>query len=122
MWKQLVVVWIVLAAALAITAAVVPSVEIDGGVLSLLAVALLFGLVNALIGPFLRLVALPFGPATLGLVGLVVNGVLLAITAGLTDALDVGGFLATVLAAMLISAVTALVMLLVLRVSEPHPE
>ena len=122
MLKQLVVVWIVVAAALALTAAVVPSVEIDGGVLSLLGVALLFGLVNALIGPLLRLVALPFGPVTLGLVGLVVNGVLLAITAGLTDALDVGGFLATVLAAVLISAVTAVLMLLVLRVSEPHPE
>ena len=67
-------------------------------------VALLFGLVNALIGTLLRLISLPLTLMTFGLFGLVINGVLLAITAGLTDVLDVGGFLATILAAVVISS------------------
>ncbi|WP_426244831.1 phage holin family protein [Nocardioides sp. LHG3406-4] len=122
MLKQLIVVWLVVAAAIAVTAALVPSVEIDGGLVALLGVALLFGLVNALIGPLLRLVSLPLTMVTLGLFGLVVNGALLAITAGLTDALDVGGVLATILAAILISAVTALLLFFTVRVFEPQPE
>jgi putative membrane protein len=107
MLKQLIVVWLVVAASIAITAALIPSVEIDGGVVSLLGVALLFGLVNALVGPLLRLISLPLTMVTLGLFGLVINAALLGITAGLTDALDVGGFFATMLAAVVISAVTA---------------
>lgn len=122
MLKQLLVVWLAVAAGIAISAALIPSVEIDGGVLSLLGVALLFGLVNALIGPLLRLISLPLTMVTLGLFGLVVNGALLAITAGLTDALDVGGVLATILAAIVISAATALLLFFTVRVFEPQPE
>jgi putative membrane protein len=111
MLKQLIVVWVIVAAAIAITAWLLPSVEVDGGALSLLGVALLFGLVNALIGTLLRLVSLPLTLITFGLFGLVINGILLAITAGLTDVLDVGGFFATILAAVVISAVTAVLLL-----------
>ena len=122
MLKQLIVVWLVVAAAIAVTAALIPSVEIEGGVIALLGVALLFGLVNALLGPLLRLVSLPLNMVTLGLFGLVINGALLAITAGLTDALDVGGVLATILAAIVISAITALLMIFVVRFFVPQPE
>lgn len=122
MAKQLVVVWVVMAAAIAVTAALVPSVEVDGGVVGLLGVALLFGLVNALLGPLLRLVSLPLTVVTFGLFGLVVNGALLAVTAGLTDNLDVGGVLATVLAAIVLSAVTALLMRGVVRGLERQPD
>jgi putative membrane protein len=108
MLKGLILSWLVVAAAIAIAAAVVPSVDIDGGVLSLLGVAFLFGLVNALVGPVLRLVSLPITLVTFGLFTLVVNGALLALTAGLSDALDVGGFLAAVGAALLISLLSAL--------------
>lgn len=122
MLKQLIVVWLVTAAAIAVAAALVPSVDIDGGVVSLLGVALVFGLVNAIVGPLLRLVSLPLTIVTLGLFALVVNGALLAITAGLTDALDVGGVVATVLAAVVISAITTLLLLLTVRVFEPQPQ
>jgi putative membrane protein len=121
MLKQVIVVWLVVAAAIAATAALVPSVDIDGGVLALLGVALLFGLVNALVGPLVRLVSAPLNVVTLGLFGLVVNGVLLAITAGLSDALDVGGFLTTMLAAILISAFTTLLLLVTTTAREPQP-
>jgi putative membrane protein len=108
MLKGLILSWLVVATAIAIAAAVVPSVDVDGGVLSLLGVAFLFGLVNALVGPVLRLVSLPITLVTFGLFTLVVNGALLALTAGLSDALDVGGFLAAVGAALLISLLSAL--------------
>jgi len=122
MLKQLIVVWLVVAAALAVTAALVPSVQIDGGAVALLGVALLFGFVNALIGPLLRLVSQPLTAVTLGLSGLVVNGALLGIAAGMTDTLDVGGILATMFAAIVISAVTAVLLLFAAPVLQPQPE
>ena len=121
MLKQLIIVWLVVAAAIAITAWLLPSVEVDGGPVQLLLLALLFGLVNALIGTLLRLISLPLTLMTFGLFGLVINGVLLAITAGLTDVLDVGGFLATILAAVVISIVTTALLFLVGRLfGEPE--
>ena len=107
MLKQLLIVWFVVAAAIAITAGLLPSVEVDGGVVALLGVSILFGLVNAVIGTLLRLISLPLTLMTFGLFSLVINGVLLAITAGLTDVLDVGGIFATILAAIVLSVVTA---------------
>jgi len=103
MLKQAILVWIVLAVAIAITAELVPSVDVDGGILTLLWVAFLFGLVNAIIGPVLHLLALPITVVTFGLFALVVNGVLLALTAGLSSGLNVGGFFACIVAALLIS-------------------
>ena len=116
MIRKLLVAWLIIAVAIAVTAAIVPSVEIDGGVFALLGVALVFGLVNGLIGPVARLLTLPITLVTFGLFALVVNGVLLALTAGLSDALDVGGFLATIVAALLISVVSAAVGFVVDRV------
>ena len=118
MLKQLIFVWVATAVALALAAALIPSVDIDGGVGTLLWVALLFGLVNGLIGPLLRLISLPLTLVTFGLFGLVINGALLALTAGLSDALDVGGFLATIVAAVIISVVTAVLGFVGLRIFE----
>lgn len=117
MFKQLIIVWLVVAVAIAITASLVPSVEIDGGFFALLGVALVFGLVNAIIGPLLRLISLPLTLMTFGLFALVINAALLAITAGLTDSLDVGGFFGAVLAALLISVLTSMLLFLVGRFS-----
>ncbi len=113
MVKLLVMRWAIVAAAIAIVAAIMPSVEVDGGFFGLIGVALVFGLVNALIGPVIRLLSLPLTILTFGLFGLVVNGILLAITAGLVDSLDVGGFFATIGAAFLISVLTAVIVFVV---------
>jgi putative membrane protein len=121
MLRQLIVGWIVVAAAFAITAALVPSVEIDGGVLTLLLIAIVFGLVNALVGPVLRLISLPLTVITFGLFALVINAALLGITAWLLDSLDVGGFFPAVLAAVVLSLLTAVLLFLVQRVvGEPQ--
>ncbi len=55
-------------------------------------VALLFAVVNAIVGPVLRLLSLPFVVLTLGLFLLVVNAALLGLLAALADRLQVDGF------------------------------
>lgn len=118
MLKQLIVVWAVVAASIWGAAALIPSVDFDGGLLALLGLALLFGLVNALVGPILRLVSLPLTMLTFGLFALVVNAALLGITAGLSDSLDVGGFFSAVVAAIVISLLTGVLAFVATKVLE----
>ena len=59
-------------------------------VLTLLLVALVFGVVNGIIGNFIRIVAFPLYILTLGLIALVVNGLLLLLLAWLTGLLGFG--------------------------------
>jgi putative membrane protein len=66
-------------------------------------VALLFALVNSVVGPVLRLFSLPFVVLTLGLFLLVVNAALLGITAALSARLDVDGFWPAVVGGFLIA-------------------
>src|ERR1700712_2940416 len=66
-------------------------------------VALLFALVNAIVGPVVRLLSFPFVVLTLGLVLLVVNAALLGITAALSDRFTVDGFVPAVLGGLLIA-------------------
>jgi len=108
MLRYLLIRWTILALAIGLAAALIDDVEVSGGTLALIGVSILFSLVNATIGPVLRLVTLPLTIVTLGIFALVINGVLLALTAGLSDALSVGGFWSTVWAALLISVFSAL--------------
>jgi putative membrane protein len=55
-------------------------------------VALLFAVVNSVLGPVLRLLSLPFVVLTLGLFLLVVNAALLGITAAISARFSVHGF------------------------------
>jgi putative membrane protein len=63
---------------------------------TILIVALIFGVVNAVIKPILKLLSLPISVMTLGLFGLVINGILLVLVAWLADlghlTFSVGGF------------------------------
>ena len=61
-----------------------PDVTVDGGFFTYLWIALLFAVVNAILGPILHLLALPITAITLGLFALVVNAALVGITAALT--------------------------------------
>lgn len=58
--------------------------------LSYATVAAIFGVVNAVIGNFIRIVAFPIYLLTLGLVALVVNGALLMLVAEVTPYLGFG--------------------------------
>ena len=81
--------------------------EISGGVSGYLLAAVVFSVVNAVIGPVLRLLAIPLTAVTLGLFALVINGVLLMIAAWLSDAIEVSGFGSAVLAALILAMVSA---------------
>src|SRR3954447_25377212 len=107
MVRRAVLTCLILSVALAVAAALIPGIDVTGGFVSYLWLGLLFGVVNAILGPILHLLSLPLTILTLGLFALVVNGVLLATTAGLSDKLDVGGFLGTIVGALVISVVTA---------------
>jgi putative membrane protein len=113
--RTIVVMWLILAIAIGVAAAIVPDVDVSGGFFGVLAVAFVFALVNAILGPLLRLLTLPLTMMTLGLFRLVVNGLLLAITAGLTDSLSVGGFLQTIVASIVITVIAGVLQLIVAR-------
>ena len=66
-------------------------------------IGLLFGVVNAVVGPVLRLLSLPFVVLTLGLFLLVINAALLGLTALLTDRLTVDGFVTALLGGLVLA-------------------
>ncbi len=66
-------------------------------------VALLFAVVNSIVGPVVRLLSLPFVLLTMGLFLLVINAALLGITAALSDRLDVDGLVPAVVGGFLIA-------------------
>jgi putative membrane protein len=107
--------WALLAAAIGLTAWLVPGIEIDGGVGALLVVALAFSLVQVVVGTILRIVTAPLRLITLGLIGLVVNAVLLAITAWWVDRLHVDGAVAAIVGGVLISVFSTLLLALLTR-------
>jgi putative membrane protein len=76
-------------------------------VLSYVSVAAVFGVINAVIGNFIRIVAFPIYLLTLGLVALVVNGALFMLVASVTQQLGFGlvvdGFWWGVLGAIVMS-------------------
>ncbi len=59
-------------------------------VLTLLVVALIFGIVNGVIGTFIRIIAFPLYILTLGIIALFVNGLLLWMVAGISTLLGFG--------------------------------
>lgn len=83
----------------------------------LLIIALLFGLVNALVRPILVLLTCPLIVLTLGLFILIVNAIMLSITVWLSGVFNLGltsdGFLPTLLGALVISVVSGVMSLLV---------
>lgn len=94
------------ALALSAAAYLVPGIMLSGGFGDVLLVALIFGLVNAVLKPVLMLLSLPFLLLTLGLFALVVNALLLLFTAALMASLSVSGFWAALFGSVVISLVT----------------
>jgi len=109
------------AAALWVATRIVPGVTYTGDTLPFLGVALVFGIVNAFVGPAAKLLALPLIVLTLGLFLLVVNGLLLWLTSALAGTLGLGfhvsGFWAAFFGAVVVSIVG---MLLTVLIREPR--
>ena len=106
------------AVALAVAAGLVDGISVGPGtdrerVLTLLGVAIIFGLVNAFVRPILRLLTLPLVVLTLGLFLLVLNALMLLLTEWIAKQFDlafqVDGFWSAVLGALIVTIVSFLI-------------
>ncbi|MFH8881924.1 phage holin family protein [Streptomyces californicus] len=113
--KNFVVKTIANAGALAVAIWLIGDITLEGGstgrkALTLILVALLFGLVNFVVKPVVQLLTFPLFILTLGLITLVVNALMLLLTSWLAGALDlsfhVEGFWTAVLGGLIISIVS----------------
>jgi len=101
---------LVTAAALWVATALVPGVAYTGGTLPFLGVALVFGVVNATLGPLAKILTFPLIIVTLGIFALVINGLMLWLTSSLSEALGLGfhvrGFWPAFFGALVVSIVS----------------
>ena len=102
-------------------------VSYKGETVGLLVLAVIFGLVNGLIGPIVRILSFPLTVMTLGLIGFLINAGLLLLTAVIADSsgfdLTVGDFppdllsidtlVAAVVGAVVLSLVSTVVRLVI---------
>ncbi len=84
------------------------SLLVVDGVLTAFWAALVLGLVNLIVRPLVKLVTLPITVFTLGLFSLVINMLMLYLTAWSVAGLETVGILETFVAALIISVVTSL--------------
>ena len=119
---------VVTAVAFYILVTLLPSMfAYDKGIVGLLVIAVIFGVVNGLIGPIVKTAALPISFMTMGLVGFLINGALLLLTAFISDIagfrLKVGDFppdlatadtlVAAVVGAVVLSLISTVIRLVV---------
>jgi putative membrane protein len=109
------------AAALWVAVRLVEGITYDGGWLPFLGVAVVFGVLNTVIGRIAKLLTLPLIVVTFGLFLLVINACMLWLTSALATALGisfhVSGFWAAFWGALVVSVVSAV---LTLVVAEPR--
>jgi putative membrane protein len=98
--------WVVVALAFLVTTRIVPGIQVHGDITAYLIVAAVFGLVNGILGPVLRLLTLPISILTLGLFMLVLNAALLALAAWLVPQLTIDDFWSALVGAILIGLVS----------------
>ena len=100
------------AAALWVATQIVPGVSYVGGVMPFLAVAFVFGVINATLRPIAKILTFPLILLTFGLFALVVNGLMLWLTSSLSESFGWGfhvtGFWPAFFGALVVSIVSAL--------------
>jgi putative membrane protein len=103
------------AVALAVATWLLSDITLSGSttgrkVLTLLVVAVIFGVVNAIVKPVVKLLSLPFIILTLGLLLFVINALMLMLTSWISGELDVPfhveGFGTALLGALIITVVS----------------
>lgn len=110
------------AAALWVAVLFLEGISYTGSWPGLLAVALVFGLVNAVIRPILKVLTCPLVVLTLGLFIFVLNALMLWLAAEISQAFGIGfyvdGFWAALVGALIVGIVSTLLNLLVGAKSE----
>ena len=99
--------WLVVAAAFAVTAWLLDGIDVSGGFGTYLWLALLFGIVNAIVGTILRLLTLPLMVVTLGLFSLVINAFLLQVLDWISDHFTIDHFFWTAIWGAIILSIVA---------------
>jgi putative membrane protein len=109
-------IWVVVnALALAAADGLLPGITLTGAtegdrIVTLVLVALVFGVVNAVVRPVVKLLSLPFIILTLGLLIFVINALMLLLTSWLSRQLGLGfhvdGFVTAVLGAVIVAVAT----------------
>jgi len=89
---QILILWLLSALAIMVTAYLLPGVRIDGFFPALVA-AVVIGLINAFVKPVLILLTLPINILTLGLFTLVINAALVMLASALVPGFSVSSFL-----------------------------
>lgn len=109
--------WAINTLALFVAVWLVPGIRLESDWLSLVWLGLIFGLVNAIVRPVLKLLTCPLILLTLGLFTLVINALMLWLTAAVGNLfgieLVIEGFWAAFLGALVISLVSVLLSLFV---------
>ncbi|HRW03719.1 MAG: phage holin family protein [Caldilineaceae bacterium] len=110
--SRLVIRLVISAAALWAAALLVDGITVTNDIVGLLIVALIFGLINAIIKPIVDLFTCPVYILTLGLFTFVVNALMLMLTSALSEGrLVVNGFWAAFFGGIVISVVSTLLSL-----------
>ncbi len=109
-------IWVAVnALALAVAAWLIEGIRVTGRttedqVITLIVVALIFGVINAVVAPVVKLLSLPFIIVTLGLFLIVVNAAMLLLTSWISEQIGFGfvvdGFWTAVLGAIVITIAT----------------
>jgi putative membrane protein len=99
--EQLVLSWAANAIVLAVVALVLADVQVDTA-WDLIVAAALFGILNTVVKPVIKLLTLPFAILTLGIVWFFVAGLMLLITDWLVDGFELEGFGTLILATILV--------------------
>ncbi|HEY9848550.1 MAG TPA: phage holin family protein [Leptolyngbyaceae cyanobacterium] len=106
---QLLIAWLVTAVSLFIISKLPLGVEIDGFNKALVSAAV-FGLVNALIGPVIRVLAFPITFITFGLFAIVVNAIIFGLAAWLVHGFRLRwGFWSALLGAISLGLINSLI-------------
>lgn len=104
--------WLVNAAALIVISYTIRGIEIDGMIPALVA-AVVLGIMNAILRPILLILTLPINILTLGLFTLVINGMMLSLTAKVVKGFFVTGFWSALFGALFLSIVSSVITLLI---------
>jgi putative membrane protein len=102
--------WLALAVAFAITAWLLNGMDVSGGFGTYLWLALIFGLLNSVIGTLLRLLTLPLMVVTLGLFAVVINAFLLELLDWITSSFKIDHFFWTAIWGAIILSVVSVVL------------
>ena len=104
--------WAINAIALYVAILIVPGIDHDGGWMGLLWLALIIGLLNALVRPLLKFLTCPLIILTLGLFTIIINTIVLLLTSSIGEAFNLGlsvdGFWPAVLGSIVISIVSTI--------------